>query len=420
MTNPQYRIAGLSAWKDEFACLMEPLLVAAVTLGHQARRIAIGKDSADKVLEIVKATGIDVCFLTGRTVHYCVMQAPSLLPTLHDAGVPVVILWYDNPLRYLDDIASVYTENVLLLTSIDTKCLGELKTLGFNRVGYFPIWSLTPNFKPAAPEEAMRCELSFAGGHMSREYFETLYLPSHLPHQFRLLFGESSGRALWWELIEGFLALRQRTKRHVDVFEYLRVHAPCGPLTDIFHALSSLLMQYQKILEREQLFEAVHNIPDATLHCYGGADVVVRNGEVTRSASAWDRVAFHPALDKRTELQRLYNATEINLGLSQFPRAVHNRYFECAACGGFMIGEYKEDLEGLFEVGREIVCFRDLDELPELIRFYRARTAERRRIGAAARERHLKQHTPAHRMRLLLPLVERELERFRDLHKVMA
>jgi spore maturation protein CgeB len=131
-------------------------------------------------------------------------------------------------------------------------------------------------------------------------------------------------------------------------------------------------------------------------------------------------VVFHPALDKRTELQRLYNASEINLGLSQFPRAVHNRYFECAACGGFMIGEYKKDLDGSFEVGKEIVCFHELAELPELIRFYRRHETERRKIGANARERHLKQHTPTHRMRMLLPLVEQELERFRDRRMVMT
>lgn len=414
MMRIQYRIAGVSSHQDEYQNLMDPLLVGASKLGHQSH--ALREEEPEKVLGFLKSKRIDVCLLTGRTVGHLLLHRPSLLPALREASIPVVILWYDNPLRYLDYLSQVYAENVILLTSIDSKCVRELQALGFGRVAYFPIWSLTANFQPAPPEESMRCELSFAGGHMSREYFEARYMPSHLPHQFRLLFGEGGGRTLWRELIEGFLGLRQRTKRHVDVFEYLRVHAPCGPLTDVFHALSSLLMQYQKILEREQLFEAVRNISDATLHCYGGADVVVRNGAV--AGSAWDRVVFHPALDKRTELQRLYNATEINLGLSQFPRAVHNRYFECAACGGFMIGEYKKDLEGLFEVGKEIVCFRDLGELPELIRFYRAHEAERKQIGAKARERHLKQHTPTHRMRMLLPLVERELERFRDRHKV--
>lgn len=418
MKTARLNIAGLSVFRDEYECLMEPLLAAATMLGHQASRVAVRDGGMEKVLTFLKSEDTDVCLLTGRTVGHLLNHLPSLFPALQEEAVPVAVLWYDNPLRYLDDIARMYTNNVVLFTSIDTKCVSELKKLGFDRVEYLPIWSLTPNFKPAPPENTMRCELSFAGGHMSREYFETIFMPRHLPVQHRLLFGDDERQGALWEVIEGFLACRRETRRHIDVYEYLRAHAPCGPFTDMFHALSSLLMQYQKIFEREQLFEAVLGISDVTLHCYGGVDVIVRNKEV--GGTVRDRVAFHPSLNKRTELQRLYNSTEMNLGLSQFPRAVHNRYFECAACGGFMIGEYKEDLEGLFEVGQEIICFNDLQELPELIRFYRRHEAERKRIGAQARERHLKQHAPRHRMQALLPMVARELERFRDLYKVTA
>lgn len=419
MTAAPYRIAGLSAWKDEFVCLMEPLLVAAKALGHDARRVAVGTDATEQVLSIVKAQRIDFCLVTGRTVLRFAHQIPTMFPALREAGVPVVVLWYDNPLRYLDDLKAIYDENILLLTTIDTKCLEELRALGFDRTAYFPIWSVTPNFRPEPPAAELSCDVSFAGGYMSREYFETVYLPKCLqPIHALLVQGDRPEARAARRLIDEFVAIRQATGAHVDVYEFLRDRTSRGPCTRLFHVFSVLLMNYQKILEREQLFDAVLRLPDATLQCFGGADVVLNKTEAM--ASRWDRVRFHPALDKRTGVQQVYNSTAINLGVSQFPRAVHNRYFECAACGGFMIGERKRDLDGLFDVGKEIVCFESLDELPDLIRFYRGHEAERKRIGAAARRRVLRQHLPPHRMRQLLPLVEAGLERFRDVHKVTA
>jgi spore maturation protein CgeB len=413
----RYRIAGLSVWEDEYVSLMEPLLAAATSLGHRASRIAVGRDATGDVVNILRAHRSDVCLMTGRTTYFLLSKSRGLFQALREAGVPLVILWYDNPLRYLDWIAEFWDENVILFTSIDTQCVRTMKALGFDRVEYFPIWSLTPNFRPEQPVDGLRCELSFAGGYMSRPYFETVYMPKHMRAIHRMLSDEGGedGRQAR-RLIEAFITRRLETRAHVDVYEFLRPRIAGGPLTGVFRTFSVLLMNYQKILEREQLFDSVLRIPDAMLHCFGGADVVLTKTEAMKSAH--ERVTFHPSLDKRTEVQRVYHATAINLGLSQFPRAVHNRYFECAACGGFMIGEYKADLPALFEEGKEIVCFRDLEELPDLIRFYRGHEAERTRIGAAARRRHLAQHTPRHRMQALLPLVARALERFHDTKKV--
>ncbi|MEW6542405.1 MAG: glycosyltransferase [Nitrospirota bacterium] len=414
MTGVRYRIAGLSAYRDELRTIMDPLLAGAARLGHEARALAAGEPS--RVLAALRAKRVDFCLLTGRTAYYLAQHAPELLRALQEEQVPSVALWYDNPLRYLDVVAAVYADNLLLLTTADTKCAEELRRLGFARAAYSPGCCFSPNFQPGSPTEDLRCELSFAGGYMSRDYFETRYLPQHFRSMHEILFGDcqdGTGEALR-RLIEEFLALRRNTRRHVDVYEYLRDRLAPLELRRYLPGCSHLLMHYQKTLEREQLFDAVTKVPDATLHCYGGADVVLRKGDVM--ASPWKRVVFHPSLDQHTDLGRLFVSTGINLGLSQFPRAVHRRYFESAACGGFMIGEYKDDIEGLFDVGREIVCFRDLDELPDLIRHYRKRDAERARIGRLAHERSVKQHQPYHRVQALVPIIARELERFRDLY----
>lgn len=87
-------------------------------------------------------------------------------------------------------------------------------------------------------------------------------------------------------------------------------------------------------------------------------------------------------------------------------RGTQSRTFDIAACAGFQLSEYKEDIEDLFEIGREMVCYRTLDELKEQIHYYLLHPDERRKIGTAGRERVLKDHTYDNRLRQILDIMK--------------
>jgi spore maturation protein CgeB len=61
--------------------------------------------------------------------------------------------------------------------------------------------------------------------------------------------------------------------------------------------------------------------------------------------------------------------------------------------GAFYMTEYQEEIEEFFEIGKEIVCFTDPDDLVEKCRYYLAHPDEREAIRLAGLERARRDHT---------------------------
>jgi len=79
------------------------------------------------------------------------------------------------------------------------------------------------------------------------------------------------------------------------------------------------------------------------------------------------------------------------------------RLFEAAACGIPVLSDYWEGLDEFFEPGREILI---ASSAADVVNALALGPDELRRIGAAARERVLAEHTADHRGRQLLQLLE--------------
>lgn len=84
---------------------------------------------------------------------------------------------------------------------------------------------------------------------------------------------------------------------------------------------------------------------------------------------------------------------------------VNRRAFEAAGAGAFQLLHWKPGLSQLFEEGREVVSFRTLGELGELIDHYLARPEERARIARAGRLRAISDHTFEKRLELMFGTV---------------
>lgn len=67
--------------------------------------------------------------------------------------------------------------------------------------------------------------------------------------------------------------------------------------------------------------------------------------------------------------------------------------FEAMACKQVVITEYMEELEDYFEIGREILCFKNVGELKEIISYYSTHSEELEQIRENAYARFLQEHT---------------------------
>ena len=108
-----------------------------------------------------------------------------------------------------------------------------------------------------------------------------------------------------------------------------------------------------------------------------------------------------------TEAVQLYSRSKISLGFSSCGEThqrervlqIRLRDFEAPMSGAFYMVEYMEELEEFFEIGREIVCYRDKYDLADRVKYYLAHDAERERIRQAGHQRALRDHTWHQRFR---------------------
>tara|TARA_B100000315_G_scaffold255670_1_gene299640 strand:+ start:8220 stop:10028 length:1809 start_codon:yes stop_codon:yes gene_type:complete len=127
------------------------------------------------------------------------------------------------------------------------------------------------------------------------------------------------------------------------------------------------------------------------------------------------------------ECVKIYNAAKINLNLhsSSFHEGVNPvgdfvnpRTFEIAACGGFQLVDYRSELPELFEIGKEIICYKDLNELRSLIKYYLRNPDEKAKIAAQGQLRAKRDHSFENRMREMLSVIfENKIDRLRNLEK---
>ena len=81
------------------------------------------------------------------------------------------------------------------------------------------------------------------------------------------------------------------------------------------------------------------------------------------------------------------------------------RLFEATGTGALLITDYKDNLHELFEIGKELVAYRNVKELVDLIKYYAKHDKERETIAQAGRQRTLSKHTYALRMKELQQII---------------
>lgn len=110
---------------------------------------------------------------------------------------------------------------------------------------------------------------------------------------------------------------------------------------------------------------------------------------------------------------RIFNATKVNINLHSSIQAqelvtggdfINPRTFEIAACGAFQLVDRRGLMAEAFADG-ELATFSAMSELVPLIEHFLAHPEEREAIAQRGRERVLREHTYAARMRTLLGFV---------------
>lgn len=113
------------------------------------------------------------------------------------------------------------------------------------------------------------------------------------------------------------------------------------------------------------------------------------------------------------EAVKIYNASKIVLDINESFKTggeilnVTPRVFEATCSGAFLLTNENPPLGELYDIGREVVCYRDERDLKDKIAYFLAHPAERLEIAERGRKRACSDHTYEKRLAMILTTIER-------------
>lgn len=128
---------------------------------------------------------------------------------------------------------------------------------------------------------------------------------------------------------------------------------------------------------------------------------------IVQSGARYNGYAGH-----NKEVTDIYNKTLVNIDIGRLYQLdiIPMRVFDVLSCGGFLIAEYSEELEGLFSLGTHLESYSNIEELIDKTVFYTDNSDLASKIGLAGREEVIKKHTIQGRTQHMLDLSGLSLE----------
>lgn len=364
--------------------LTREVAAALKQLGHRVERLhfdektPVGQLLASLISSIARFRP-DFCLTIN---HLGFDDEGAVTELLHSIELPVASWFVDSP----ELIVKGFDNNVSPFTALfvwDTASIAGMRQAGFEAVSYLPLATDPELFRPLPGGRAEVARLAASVGFIGNSMVERLKDKlAKVPTPLHPL-ADKLARRLG----------RQRTAQE-DLFATLDI---------------TERRQLDRLGARERLaFETAVTWQATLLYRRACIEQLRGFGPVIHGDQGWRKLLdagfiLRPPLDYYCELSFFYNACSVNFNATnmQMATAVNQRLFDVPACGGFLITDHQQSLEELFTVGEEVITYRDLAEIPDLLRFYLDNPAARNKVAKRGRERILRQHTYRHRLETL-------------------
>jgi len=141
---------------------------------------------------------------------------------------------------------------------------------------------------------------------------------------------------------------------------------------------------------------------DIRLFGYGAVTLPITSQLRQRhGGEVWGVDMYRALARSRITLNRHINVAENN--------ANNMRLYEATGVGAMLLTDRKDNLQELFDVGKEVVAYSNKDEAADLVRYYIDHPEEIKKIAEAGQQRTLRDHTYAVRMKELVPILKKHL-----------
>lgn len=311
----------------------------------------------------------------------------ALTSFLRSIEMPVASWYVDSPnliLRAFDRNVSQYVS----LFIWDRTYMNDMKVMGFEAVEYLPLGTDANVFKPMKKNSNLKaqnskfvCDVGFVGNSMIEPVEERMSKMDRKYHELieKMAVKLTRSGIPYLSAIEELQNADKRRYGELNSQEKTVFEAAVLWKATLMYRLSCIRM-----------FDSF----DLHIHGDGGWKRVMNNKGVN----------LYPPLNYYRELPLFYNACKINFNATslQMREAVNQRVFDVPACGAFILTDYQKSLDELFDVGREIIVYKEKGEIPGLVKYYLDNPDKREAVAKKGLERILKEHTYKHRLDVII------------------
>lgn len=119
-------------------------------------------------------------------------------------------------------------------------------------------------------------------------------------------------------------------------------------------------------------------------------------------------VTYRGGVDYWTQMPKVFRMSKINLNFT-IPNIITGiplRVWDVLGAGGFLLTNYQAELPTYLENKKDLVCFKDMRQLKDLVSYYLAHDDERQEIAAHGHETVKKHHSYGKRIKQMIQCIE--------------
>ncbi len=278
----------------------------------------------------------------------------------------------------------------------------QLKSFGYTHVEYLPVAVNTDRLDQVKVErdewKKYQAEVAFIG-HSGNDNEYDLWkmeeIDPSLQHLFKCIFAMQTQHPS--EPVLKTLVNEDLLNTIEAVMGPLRTDELMSRQEKLFYILGRKYSQ----IERRELVEMLSD--HFKLKVYG---------DESWGSSRKSKLSYMGYAEHYTEMIKIMRCSAININATRVfvESGLPMRIFDVLGSKGFLVSNTKSDMTGLLKEGRDLVVYRDLKELKEVIDHYLFHEKERAEITSCGYETVKQRHTYVHRIREMMASVKEKVE----------
>ncbi len=323
--------------------------------------------------------------------HLGIDQEGVLMSIFEKIDMPILSWYVDNP----NLIIKYFKKNISDLCTLlvwDKDNIQDMKNIGFKNVFYLPLGTDTDRFRyinfNENPFKKFYSNISFVGKSMILEVKKALK-KTKAPKDFLKTYKR--------------IAVKFVNSNERSVAKFIEDNFP------------NLFQTFLKLNEETRTyFETLITWESTRIYRYKCVKEIVKFNPLIVGDINWkfyfrNKVKYHPEVNYYYELPFIYNISKINFNTTslQMKNAVNQRIFDVPACRRFIITDYRRQIEDLFELEKEVVCYKNPNEIGYLVEKFLKDEKEKDKIIKNAYKRVINEHKYTHRVLKIIEIAKK-------------